>query len=441
MTDTMRAPAGFRVPPSDIETEQSLLGAILINNRAYHAVADFLRPEHFYEPVHQRIYLAASTLIEAGGIADYRTLRAAFDADDALKELNGSQYLADMARVAETIVNAEPYGQAIHEIARRRAIIKIAEDAANEAYESCVDSRTAAEQIQSLQANLDQLSLDQPVNCWQSVGEIVDRIASRMDGPSECYTTGLPSLDRSMEGGIRPGLVYGVEARPKRAKTMLLGTLSMSLMRQNVPSLFLALEMGSDRILERMIAHETRCNAIRFRKVEDREDVMSRLTVFGDRYRSRRAYFADEPGVTFQKLKSIAGAAVAKLGIRVLFLDYWQLVTGCPRGQSKADFMGDVAQWIAAFAPANHCAVVMASQENRTGESYGSDGLAKACDWLAVLHKLDWNDRAVGEFEALWMDVKFNRDGVDTPIGSDDAPAFRIDKLGPVVREFGDWSR
>lgn len=432
-------PAGFRTAPHNIEAEQALLGAILINNGAYHRVAEFLRPEHFYEPVHQRIFAVMERLIEDGRLADYLTLKASFDDDTALRELDGAQYLARLARAAETIINARDYGLAIHDLARRRDLIAIAEEATNMAHDTSDGVPSAGDQIQRLQASIDRLAMDQPAENWMSVADVAERIIERLGQPDECYTTGLPTLDRSMSGGIHPGLVYGIEARPKQAKSMLLGTIQLALMRQNCPSLFLALEMGSMRILERMIAHESNCNAVRFRKNEDRADLIGRVQAFGNRYGSRRAYFVDDPGIAFRRLTGVATAAVQKLGIRALFLDYYQLVTGLPKGQSKADFLADVAQWVAAFAAANHCAVIIASQENRGGESYGSDGLAKACDWLAVLHKVDSEDRMAGQFEALWLDVKFNRDGMDGCVGTDAEPAFRIDKIGPVVREFGDW--
>ncbi len=101
-----RAPVGFRTQPHNIDAEQALLGAILVNNEAYHRVADFLRPEHFYEPVHGRIFEAITRLIESARVADHVTLKVAFDEDEALRELDGAQYLARLARAAETILNA-----------------------------------------------------------------------------------------------------------------------------------------------------------------------------------------------------------------------------------------------------------------------------------------------------------------------------------------------
>src|SRR5688500_7139296 len=117
-----RAPAGFRTQPHNIEAEQALLGAILINNEAYHRVSEYLRPEHFYEPVHGRIFAAMVRLIERGQLADHLTLKVAFDEDEGLRELDGAQYLARLARAAETIINAGDYGRLLHDLGLKRGL-------------------------------------------------------------------------------------------------------------------------------------------------------------------------------------------------------------------------------------------------------------------------------------------------------------------------------
>ena len=101
---------GYRAAPHNVEAEQDLIGAILVNNDAAAKVSDFLKPEHFAEDVHRRIYQAAITLIERGEIADPVTLKSYFDRDSALADIGGSQYLARLAASATTIINAENYG-------------------------------------------------------------------------------------------------------------------------------------------------------------------------------------------------------------------------------------------------------------------------------------------------------------------------------------------
>src|SRR5215204_1974607 len=130
----------FRTPPHNLEAEQALLGAILVNNEACDRVSSFLDPSHFFEAVHARIYEAASTLIRAGKLASPVTLKTYFERDETLKEIGGPVYLARLAAAATTIINAEEYGRTIYELAQRRKLIVIGSDVVNEAYDTPVDT-------------------------------------------------------------------------------------------------------------------------------------------------------------------------------------------------------------------------------------------------------------------------------------------------------------
>ena len=148
-----RAPAGFRTQPHNIEAEQALLGAILINNEAYHRVSEFLRAEHFYEPVHGRIFATMHRLIESGRLADHVTLKVAFQDDEALRELDGAQYLARLARAAESIINAEDYGRLLHDLALKRGLIHVGEELVNKAYDASLPE-SGREQIETAEQRL-----------------------------------------------------------------------------------------------------------------------------------------------------------------------------------------------------------------------------------------------------------------------------------------------
>jgi hypothetical protein len=157
MVRTMNdAPLGFRMPPYSVDAEQAVLGAILVNNEAYRRVAGYLRPEHFYEPVHGRIFEAITRLIEAGHVADHVTLKVAFDEHEALRELNGADYLARLARAAETILNAEDYGKHLHALAVRRSLINVCEAATNAAYDTSQGAELNG-QLVNLRQQLDNL--------------------------------------------------------------------------------------------------------------------------------------------------------------------------------------------------------------------------------------------------------------------------------------------
>src|SRR5438309_3701960 len=126
-------------PPANVEAEQALWGAILINNAAHGRVAEFLLPEHFGNAVHGRIYAAISRLIERGQIANPVTLKNLFDQDSALTEIGGAQYLARLAASVVTIINAGDYGRTIHDLYLRRQLIGIGDDVVNDAYAQDID--------------------------------------------------------------------------------------------------------------------------------------------------------------------------------------------------------------------------------------------------------------------------------------------------------------
>ena len=134
----------LRLPPANDEAEQALLGAILANNAAYEKVADFLRPEHFADGVHARIFEACGKLIERGQIANAIQLKNLFEQESALAEVGGAQYLAQLQSSYVTIINAIDYGKTIHDLYLRRQLIDLGEDMVNDAFDyECRDSSTA----------------------------------------------------------------------------------------------------------------------------------------------------------------------------------------------------------------------------------------------------------------------------------------------------------
>ena len=146
-------PELIRSPPYNSEAEQALLGALLINNAAYPRVSEFLQSEHFGNAVHARIYAAIGKLVERGQIANPVTLKNLFDQDSALGETGGTQYLVRLAAAAVTIINAEDYGRAIHDLYLRRQLIALGEDVVNDAFRHDLDDR-ALEQIERAERKL-----------------------------------------------------------------------------------------------------------------------------------------------------------------------------------------------------------------------------------------------------------------------------------------------
>ena len=123
-----------RLPPSNIQAEQALLGALLANNKAYERVSEFLAPEHFADPIHGRIYQAIVRRVEAGQLADAVTLKAEFEHSGVLEEVGGTAYLAQLLTAMVGIINAGEYGRAVHDAWLRRQLIDIGETVVNNAF-------------------------------------------------------------------------------------------------------------------------------------------------------------------------------------------------------------------------------------------------------------------------------------------------------------------
>ncbi|MDX1541818.1 MAG: DnaB-like helicase N-terminal domain-containing protein, partial [Geminicoccaceae bacterium] len=217
------APPGFRTQPHNIEAEQALLGSILINNEAYHRVSEFLRTEHFYEPVHGRIYGTMERLIGRGRLADPVTLKVAFDEDEALRDLDGARYLAAMARAAETILNVEDYGRLIHDLAMRRGLIQVGEDVVNRAYDPAAPE-SGRDQIESAEQELFRLAQEgeaeggfRPFPAVLTSAVTMVEAAYHKDGRVTGVPTQLTDLDEKL-GGLQASDLIILAARPSMGK-------------------------------------------------------------------------------------------------------------------------------------------------------------------------------------------------------------------------------
>jgi hypothetical protein len=126
--------------PHNVEAEQALLGAILVNNKALDRVSDFLEPTHFFEPAHQCIFEIAGSLIRAGRVASHVTLQSSLPTDlDEIAGLPGNKYLARLIAEATTIINAEGYGRTVYDLAIRRQAVAICEEAIENAQNTPID--------------------------------------------------------------------------------------------------------------------------------------------------------------------------------------------------------------------------------------------------------------------------------------------------------------
>src|ERR1700689_5452059 len=229
------APA-YRSAPHNIEAEQSVLGAILVNNDAFYRVSDFLEPKHFFEPIHQTVFETASSLSRRGKVAAPVTLKTFVPAETDIGGMTVGQYLARLAAEATTIINALDYGRTIYDLSLRRDLIGIGEDMVNVAYDAPVDFAPRA-QIEDAERRLYELAesgrYDGGFQRFAPALTIAADMAAnayQRDGKLSGIATGLRDLDSKMGGLQRSDLII-VPGRPARGKTALATNIAYNIAR------------------------------------------------------------------------------------------------------------------------------------------------------------------------------------------------------------------
>ncbi|MFM2444799.1 MAG: hypothetical protein RJB09_1985, partial [Pseudomonadota bacterium] len=270
------ATPAYRTPPHNIEAEQALIGAVLVNNDAFDRVSDFLKAEHFSEELHRRIFEIASQLIRAGKVATPVTLKT-FLGEHDLGGMTVPQYLARLAAEATSVINAEDYGRTIYDLATRRQLINIGEEIVNTAYDSPVDAEPR-EQIEEAERRL--YSIAEQGRYDGGFVRFSDALTAAIDMAAKAYerdgklagiATGLLDLDAKMGGLQRSDLVI-IAGRPGMGKTALATNIAFNIAKAFEFELkpdgsnetinggivgFFSLEMAAEQLATRIIAEQS----------------------------------------------------------------------------------------------------------------------------------------------------------------------------------------
>src|SRR4030081_1625402 len=267
----------YRSAPHNIEAEQALLGAILVNNDAFYRVSDFLEPKHFFEPIHQTIYETAGSLIRMGKGATPGTLKTFAPADTDIGGMTVGQSLARLAAEATTIINAQDYGRTIYELALRRDLIRVGEDMVNVGFDAPVDLAPRA-QIEDAERRLYELAesgrygggFQRFETALTSAVDMAAR-ASQREGRLSGLASGLKDLDNKM-GGLQASDLIIVAGRPGMGKTALATNIAYNVARAwrgevradgHIDTVnggivgFFSVEMSAEQLATRIIAEQS----------------------------------------------------------------------------------------------------------------------------------------------------------------------------------------
>ncbi|MGX9966084.1 replicative DNA helicase [Roseomonas sp. F4] len=252
-----------REPPVNLAAEQSLLGALLSNPKVYDKVAEMLRPEHFADAVHARLYAAIQRRCEAGQIADAVTLRAEFENDELLKDAGGARYLGDLLVATVGIINAPDYARVIRDLWLRREIVDVCGAAIDRAYGSVDGELTAAQVLEAADEGLMRLTSSDSAETARDGHVVADSLMRQVDavverrGALAGVTTGFRGLDR-MTGGLRPGQLVLLGARPSMGKTSLALRITIASATAGNRVLFISAEMLAEEVMARAVSAQAR---------------------------------------------------------------------------------------------------------------------------------------------------------------------------------------
>ena len=375
----------YRGLPHNLEAEQALLGALLVNNDAVGRVQGFLQAEHFFNLAHQRIYRAAATLIERGQIANPVTLKGLFDRDDALKDLGGASYLARLAGAAITIINVAEYGRLIHDLAVRRELIRVGEEMVNNAYDAALDI-AAARQIEQAEARLFSLA-----ETGRSESGFVNfRVAIRASlelaeaalgtGGVSGVACGLRDVDR-MLGGFHNSDLLILAGRPSMGKTALATTMAFNAARiwletngkRGSGVAFFSLEMSADQLATRILSMQAEIPSEKFRRGDMTDEEFQTRLIPSAQLLEQVPFFIDDTGaIPISTLRARARRLKRQHpAIGLIVIDYLQLVRGSSAraGENRVQEVSEVTQGLKALAKELNLPVLALSQLSRQVET------------------------------------------------------------------------
>ena len=382
-------PTPYRTAPHNIEAEQALLGAILVNNDAFYRVSDFLEPDHFFEAIHRQIYKVTAEMIRSAKRANPVTIKTFLPADEKIGEMTVSTYLARLAAEATTIINAEDYGRSIYDLATRRNLIGIGEDMVNIAFDAPVDM-TPNVQIEDAERRLFELAETGQydggfTDFGSALGSAIDMASAafQRDGHLSGIASGLSTLDQKM-GGLQPSDLIILAGRPAMGKTSLATNIAFNIAAAYEPEVqpdgtskavnggivgFFSLEMAAEQLATRIISEQTEVSSSKIRRGEINDAEFEKL-VGTSQVLHRIPLFIDQTGgISIAQLAARARRLKRQRGLDVLIIDYIQLMQGNKRTDNRVQEVTEITTGLKALGKELNVPIIALSQLSRQVEN------------------------------------------------------------------------
>ena len=380
----------FREPPHNFEAEQALLGAILVNNSAYQRVAEFLKPEHFADPLHGKLFDAVSRLIERGQVVSAVTLKSYVEQDEAVKAAGGATYLARLAAASVHVIDAGDFGRTVHDLYLRRQLIDVGEGMVNGAFSGDIDEM-ALQQIELAEKKLYDLASSgqvdggfRPFRAALTEATLAAEAAYHRVGQLTGVASGLFQLDQLLGGLHRSDLII-LAGRPSMGKTALATNIAFNAVKayreehddDGKPKVadgavvgFFSLEMSAEQLATRILSEQAGISSEKIRKGELISGDFDKVLSVSQELEHLNLFIDDTPALTIAALRTRARRLKRTHGLGMIVVDYLQLLNASGRNKqdNRVQEVSEITRGLKTLAKELDVPVLALSQLSRAVE-------------------------------------------------------------------------
>jgi len=377
--------------PQNVEAEAALLGALMIDNRLAEDIQMKLRPDHFFEPLHGRIYESILKLIDRNMVANPVTLRPLFEADEEMKELGGPAYLAQLTGSGAAVIGARDFAGQVYDLALLRALIGVGRNMVEEALDTSEDVDPKG-QIEAAEAALYRVAEEGggegTVKSFAQATKMAVQLAEKAlntGGGLSGITTGLESFN-SRTGGMHHSDLLILAGRPGMGKTSLATNIAFNAARRYVqdmedgidpsrsagaPVAFFSLEMSADQLATRILAEQSGISGESLRMGKISQADFRNLARAAAELEGLPLYIDDTPGLTIASLRTRARRLKRQRNIGFIVVDYLQLLQGTGKASdgNRVQEISEISRGLKTLAKELNLPVMALSQLSRQVES------------------------------------------------------------------------
>lgn len=362
----------LRLPPQNVDAEQSILGAVLLENSALNKALEVIVEEDFHRGAHRTIFAGMLELSERNEVVDQITLTELLKTKGQLEQVGGAAYVAELVQAVPSASNIRHHCKIVREKSLLRGLIRIATDVVSKGYDELVESSDLLEYAEREIFRLGQGRVDRSFVAMHQIVkesvELVDRLFSRKE-----RITGVPTGFRVIDditAGLQPSDLIIIAGRPSMGKTSLaLGIAEYAAIRANLTVGIFSLEMSQAQLVLRMLSSQAFLDSHALRTGQLTPEDWRSLCDAADRLERAKIFIDDSGGLTVQQMRGKARRLKSEQGLDLLIIDYLQLMQGHSRAESRQQEISDISRALKAFAKELDIPVLALSQLSRAVEN------------------------------------------------------------------------